>query len=585
MMRYKVIFFVFLLLAIVSCTGNKKYDNLMQRADSIMDVDDDSAKVAIRMLDGIKPQLPDLTKRQRMRYELLYHKAMNKAYIPFKSDSVMQEVADYYEHHGSTNDRMLAYYVLGCVYRDMHEAPTALEYYHKATEQADTTAKDCDYSTLFRVYNQMGVLFGKQYLPYQELAAYEKGSKYALQASDTLNAIRMYQNRMGAFTILGKIDSAIMINLNAAKMFRHIGKNYEASLAYGCNYDLYLQQSDAQKAQEAFNAYISTNFEGSMEFDDSKAYVLYERGYYYLYMGQLDSTYYYLKKSLNLCKSDGNKAATTKALAQYYSKVNQPNLAIQFALKSLEYQDSDFIKTRNTQLQQMQAMYDYGRQQELAIQAKKKATQSSHIIYMLVICCIVILVIFTYIHRRKMLLKKKRIEAIKLLYEDSLLRLKNMQEELVWLKKEKDSISSKVIQEKEEAYSKLKEELKDICKKFDNSQLTEVDVLLKNSSIYKKLHYIEVHPKEKVSTEDWYDLEMTVEHLIPSFVPILKERLSEKEYHICLLVKLGFSTSFIATLVGITSSGVSASRKTMLAKLCNRVGTPKDFDEYVRKIQ
>ena len=549
----------------------------MQRADSIMDVDDDSAKVAIRMLDGIKPQLPDLTKRQRMRYELLYHKAMNKAYIPFKSDSVMQEVADYYEHHGSTNDRMLAYYVLGCVYRDMHEAPTALEYYHKATEQADTTAKDCDYSTLFRVYNQMGVLFGKQYLPYQELAAYEKGSKYALQASDTLNAIRMYQNRMGAFTILGKIDSAIMINLNAAKMFRHIGRNYESALAFGCNYDLYLQQNDAQKTQEAFNAYISTNFEGSLEFDDSKAYVLYERGYYHMYMGQLDSTYYYLKKSLNLCKSDGNKAATTKALAQYYSKVNQPNLAIQFALKSLAYQDSDFIKTRNTQLQQMQAMYDYGRQQELAIKAEKKASQSSHIIYMLIICCIVILVIFTYIYRRNMLLKKKRIETTKLLYEDSLLRLKNMQEELVQLKKEKDSLSSKAIQEKEE--------VKDICKKFDNPQLTEVDVLLKNSFIYKKLRYIEMHPMEKIGSDDWRELEQTIERLIPSFIPILRERLSEKEYHICLLVKLGFSTSFIANLVGITSSGVSFSRKTMLAKLCNRVGSPKEFDEYVRKIR
>ena len=53
-MRYKVIYFVFFLLAIVSCTSNKKYDNLMQRADSIMDVDDDSAKIAIRMLDGPK---------------------------------------------------------------------------------------------------------------------------------------------------------------------------------------------------------------------------------------------------------------------------------------------------------------------------------------------------------------------------------------------------------------------------------------------------------------------------------------------------------------------------------------------------
>ena len=82
-----------------------------------------------------------------------------------------------------------------------------------------------------------------------------------------------------------------------------------------------------------------------------------------------------------------------------------------------------------------------------------------------------------------------------------------------------------------------------------------------------------------------YCQETTVERFIPSFIPLLKERLSEKEYHICLLVKFGFSTSFIATLLEITSSGVSASRKKMLEKLCNRVGTPKDFDEYIRKIQ
>ena len=57
------------------------YDDLMQRADSIMNADDDSAKVAIRMLDGVKSQLPEFTQAQKMRYELLRHKAMNKAYI------------------------------------------------------------------------------------------------------------------------------------------------------------------------------------------------------------------------------------------------------------------------------------------------------------------------------------------------------------------------------------------------------------------------------------------------------------------------------------------------------------------------
>lgn len=70
-----------------------------------MNVDDDSAKVAIQLLDDVKPELTEFTISQVMRYELLYHKAMNKADIAFTSDSVMLEVVDYYEHHGSANDR------------------------------------------------------------------------------------------------------------------------------------------------------------------------------------------------------------------------------------------------------------------------------------------------------------------------------------------------------------------------------------------------------------------------------------------------------------------------------------------------
>ena len=100
-MKEKVIYLLLILLILASCAGNRKYDDLMQRADSIMNVNDDSARVAIRMLDGIKPQLPEFSQSQKMRYELLRHKAMNKACITFTSDSVMKEVVDYYDHHGS----------------------------------------------------------------------------------------------------------------------------------------------------------------------------------------------------------------------------------------------------------------------------------------------------------------------------------------------------------------------------------------------------------------------------------------------------------------------------------------------------
>ena len=161
----------------------------MQRADSIMNVNDDSARVAIRMLDGIKPQLPAFSQSQKMRYELLRHKAMTTACITFTSDSVMKEVVDYYDHHGSANERMLANYVFGCVFRGMHEGLVAVEYYKKGTEQADTTAADCDYGTLYRVYSQMGFVFSMQYLPYQLLDAFGKAEKYAYLAKDTFNAI------------------------------------------------------------------------------------------------------------------------------------------------------------------------------------------------------------------------------------------------------------------------------------------------------------------------------------------------------------------------------------------------------------
>lgn len=93
-----------------------------------------------------------------------------------------------------------------------------------------------------------------------------------------------------------------------------------------------------------------------------------------------------------------------------------------------------------------------------------------------------------------------------------------------------------------------------------------------------------MHPKEKMESKDWNELETTIEQLIPSFIPIFKERLTNKnDYHICLLIKLEFSLSFIANLLGMSPSGVSSARKKMLANLCNKIGSPKDFDEYVRQ--
>ena len=570
---------------LASCAGNRKYDDLMQRADSIMNVNDDSAKVAIRMLDGVESQLPEFFKAQKMRYELLRHKAMNKAYISFTSDSIMKEVVDYYDRHGSANERMLANYVLGCVYRDMHEVPLALEYYNKAAEQADTTAADCDYGTLYRVYSQMGFLFSKQYLPYQLLDAFGKAEKYAYLAKDTLNAIINYQNKGDAYDYLGKKDSVVAINLRSANMFKRIGDNYNAAIALGCNYSYYIEKQDSVNAKKAFEAYFSTGYEGNSNYGDAKAFLLCEKGRYYMFVSRLDSAFSCLNQSLKLSKSYSNKAAATKVLAQYYARVNKPVLAMKYALKSSEYNDSDLLAVRESQLQQIQAMYNYGRNQEIARKAELKAERITMLVYVLIAGGVVIFLLLTHLYLKQLKKKKEKILVTKHLYDDSLLKLRQKQEELELLRTVNDRKIADVIKEKEQMINKLEDDLKDIRDKYSNSSLSDVDILLKESSIYKRIKYLELHPKEIMRENDWIELEETIEQLIPSFIPLLKNRLNVIAYRICLLVKLEISTSSIAILLGLSSSAISKYRKVMLEKLCGRSGKPKDFDEYIRQIE
>lgn len=576
--------FTWILLPIlfVSCTGNKAYDKLLIKADSIMNIDDDSAEVAIRLMQSIKPELSQFSKSQKKRYELLYHKAMNKAYIDFTSDSTMLEVVDYYEQHGSANDKMLAYYILGCVYRDMHEAPMALEYYNKATELADTTAKDCDYATLCRIYSQMGFLFAKQHLPHQELASLDKAVKYAYLAKDTLNAIRYYQNKQAIYASQNKLDSAI-INNQAAKLFKQIGALKEANIAFGCNFEYYLKKKMLKEAEEAFKAYLSTNYHGNDNWKDAYAYILYERGSYYLAVGKMDSAYSCLKQSFEQSKSFSNLAASTRGLAQYYAKTSNPVLAAKYALLSSAYNDSDLIATRQGQLQQVQAMYNYNRNKDIAYKAQLKAEQWMSIIYIVIICAILLFIVSISIYRKRLRLRNKRIAMVQKMYNDSVQQLNEAQQELLKLQDLNENTIATLVKEKEETIQKLQMEVKKYEEANIGHNLLELEKQLKQSPIYQQLVYLENHPLEKMTKNDWSNLEETVEKFVYGFAD-LKQKLNTKEYHICLLVKLHFSPSTISSLIGTSLSDISNSRRRMLAKICGNSGNGKDFDDYIHHI-
>ena len=158
-------------------------------------------------------------------------------------------------------------------------------------------------------------------------------------------------------------------------------------------------------------------------------------------------------------------------------------------------------------------------------------------------------------------------------------------EEKAKLVADNDNKLAHVITEKENTINKLKAEISDIQEKYSLSSMSDVELTLMDSSICKKIKFIEMHPRKKMSDEDWKELADTVEKAIPNFIPRLKIKLNDKDYQICLLIRLGFSTSLIARLLGLSDAAISKSRKTMLKKLCGKVGKPKEFDEYVLQIR
>lgn len=574
----------FISILINACSDYKKYDVLMCKADSIMNIDDDSAKSAIKILDVINPKLSHLSKKQKMRYYLLYHKAMNKAEISFSSDRIMLSVVDYYKHYGTQNDKMLSYYILGCVYRDLHEAPMALECYNKAVEQADTTASDCDYSTICRIYSQMGVLFSMQYFPTEELRTLSLASKYALRAKDTLNAIIYYQNTSYAYEELNKIDSVININYNASKMFAEHGYYLEADIAYGCNYPYYLKELNIEMAKKSFYRYKSTGFNGNSNYGkDAEANLLCGQGDFYLKISKLDSAYYCYQKAFIFSESFANKTAATNGLSEYYKKKCQSDSALKYAQLSSLFNDSNFIQMRKNQLQQLQKLYDYNRNKKIAFEAEQKVKLRTIIIYFIAFVVVIVSIISAYMFNIRMTARNQRIATFQKLYNDSIMQLHLAKEELQLLQNNNENALSILRQEKENKIKKLEAEIKKYEDKDIEHSIVNLDNQLRKTQIYRRLLHYANHPLEKISQEDWWELEECVEKNIYGFAS-LKNKLNNKEYRICLLVKLRFSPSTISNFMGTSLSDISISRQRMLTKVCGKMGKAKEFDEYIYSI-
>ena len=587
MNKARVILIYMLIFMSLSSCSNRKYEQTITRADNLMELSQDSARSALAILDSIRPDLSKMGKSTQMRYQLVYAKGMNKGYVDFTTDSLMKEIVDYYDNHGTCQQQMLAHYLLGCVYRDLGDSPASLSCYNDAVEKVDTTSSDCDYKLLTRVYEQQGALFLSQSMPQNALSAYQKAEKYAWIAKDTLSAVLSYEHLGNIYEYMDNMNKVIEVYENASRRYRQYGYPVQAARALGGAIQALILTKQYAKAKKYMDVFEAES--GYFQKDSCYSYINYSHYYYlkglYCLESHSDSAKYWFTKCQEFAKTNNNKSFSAYAWYLYYIKHQQMDSVAKYSEQAFAYNDSANLDMERDLMQKMLAIYDYDRWKNVAHNEEIKATRANLtlLVSILVSVSVIIIGILTFLVYRK----KRKQELQEKEEQENQIRqqIYYTKQELELLRTVNDRKIADVIKEKEQTINKLEDDLKDIRDKYSNSSLSDVDILLKESSIYKRIKYLELHPKEIMRENDWIELEETIEQLIPSFIPLLKNRLNVIAYRICLLVKLEISTSSIAILLGLSSSAISKNRKVMLEKLCGRSGKPKDFDEYIRQIE
>lgn len=576
------------LLLLVSCTGNKVIDEQITRADSLMEANSDSALVALAMLDSLRKNNPKMSKAQQMRFDLIYAKGMNKGFVDFTTDSVMKQVVAYYNQHGSANERMLAYYLLGCTYRDLDDSPASLDCYLQATGQADTLSRDCDYHTLARIYGQVGDAYLRQKMPLNAKNAYRKNEKYSWIAKDTLEALIAAESQVNSSIMLESPSQIIEQCNDVYNNYKKFGYPTEAARSLGVPMSSLLLTKKYAKVKRYMDIYEreSGYFDGKLNPSVNYGSYFYAKGLYYLNIHSDSAKMCFLKCS-NLAKSVNAKRLAFDGWYRYYKQKNLIDSIKMYADLFIQYSDSVRIQNEAEAMSKTSALYNYSQWQKKAkVQEIENNKARIVILLMIILVVVMIVVVILYVKniRKERLIRKEQLLFVKqqILMKEQ--ELQKSQEELAKMKNELSSKSSLVL-DKEKSIMMLKDEIEALTNDCPQDNNESYAMFQQKAMVIKFRELAEkgIEP----SSQQWDVLDNIFESFFKQFRLSLEKnsKLNENEYRICMLVWLGFAPNQMKILMGMSSSNISNIRKRLSKKLFDREMTTSKFDDEIRKIR
>ena len=556
-------FLITIILVFSTCTRQGKYDESLDKADSLINTNPDSA---LAILDSIVPYEKALSCDNLRRWQLLRLTAQNKCDTVFHSDSLQLELVKYYDSHGTPNERMTAHYLLGRAYSDMGESPHALQCYQDAVACADTTSQECDYNILFRVYGQIAFIYEAQHLYEEEIDSWDKFSHFASKAGDVYCYIKGLEYKVVPYYAMNDTAACFRMTHKVQNLYMENGYEEKAAGVYYTVIMILLDDGQYNQAHELMRIYEEKSgfFDKNGNIKPGMEHYYYAKGLYFKGVHQTDSAEFFFRKLQ--CYHVNNNYEAYKGLLSVCLERRDIDSVAKYAILCEAALDSIQAMDQSDAVAITHSLYNYNRMGVIANQKTLESQKRKTWIWMLAMIILMVTILGVSIFLRQKRKKEEELGRMSSEHMAAVHKYKSLEHELQILEQDHHS----VIEDKKREIEKLSEIIEEYKARFASLPNEKCEAAMQNADIV--LSFREKAKAKRGGTlptpSDWGLLKALLQENLPHFYDkiILNGGLSEQELQICLLCRLDFHTGEIAVLLDtlsqrITNAKISANLK------------------------
>lgn len=459
---------------------------------------------------------------------------------------------------------------------------------HELFEQSKQYKKDKDVekqmATLMQAYqllpqfdepafaSQVCQILGSAYMYrdlYDESLQYiREAIAYALQEEPHGKQLSLAYSKLGrTFIEMNVPDSAKYYFELALLQAKMLNDTTEIGVGYGQLGVVYQKQNDYAKSLE----YAKLELDLHLQRGDTAYYpqTYYGIGTEYYYMGQLDSAKVYFEKSLNT-NNIYTKYGAYKILYIVSKKQGKLEDAIRYNDKFRDYADSVSLYNRTEAVAEIQAKYDNEKLLNRQAELKLRNLRLTLFLTISILAIAAIVMTGSRLYRHK---QRKLAESYLKLQESE--RIINLNQQEI----------NRMTHEIAEADNNFNEKANLIIMQNGLLQRQNENLMDYFSNNVPLLKTLKEHPK---AIKDWKPIYELTDALQMNFYTRLKNEIPEMPegaFNICCLIRLGFSTKQIATIVGIEADSLTKRKGRIRDEIMNNhpklLKQKKPLDDFI----